>query len=53
MYSQYMYSHILIIARTLKALYLLLKQSLLGIVSFYTQKTFMRSRNRFPEAIFS
>ena len=33
------YSQILIIAQTLKALDLLLKQSLLGIVVFYTHKT--------------
>jgi hypothetical protein len=33
------YSQVLIIGRTLKALDLLLKQSLLGSVVFYTQKT--------------
>ena len=53
MYSQFKqyklrYSLILIFAQTLKALDLLLKQSLLGIVDivvFYTQKTFSRGKH--------
>ena len=39
------YSQILIIAPTSKALDLLLKQSLLGIVVFYTQKTHSRGEH--------
>ena len=48
-----MYSLILIIARTLKALNLLLKQSLLGIVIFYTQKTPKRGEHSWDQGIIS
>ena len=44
---------ILIIVQTLKALYLLLKQSFLGIVVFYAQKTPKRGERSRDQGIIS